>query len=122
MEYSVRLEERDAHRIRQITGVFLAVAEHSSGTERAMIDTLRMAHALTVSLVAARDGDIAGHAAFSPVKIDGLDVGWFGPGPVSAVPGLQGKGIEGALIEEGLKRLKAGGSKGCVVLGDPKFY
>lgn len=104
-----------------ITSAFLE-AEHSDGNEAAIVDGLRNAGALTISLVAASDGTIVGHVAFSPVMIDGVHDGWFGLGPVSVSPICQREGIGAALIEAGLAHLKRQGSKGCVVLGDPAYY
>lgn len=119
----IRLETpADMAAIRQITLDAFAGAEHSSGTEGAIIDGLRAAGTLTLSLVAMEDGRIIGHAAFSPVAIAGRDAGWFGLGPVSVRPDRQGKGTGAALIREGLSRLRDMGAEGCVVLGDPGYY
>lgn len=74
------------------------------------------------SLVATLNSEVVGHVAFSPVTIDGRDLGWFGMGPVSARPDRQGQGIGSALIRAGLARLEGMGAAGCVVLGDPGFY
>lgn len=63
-----------------------------------------------------------GHVGFSPVLIDGEDIGWFGLGLVSVASDQQRKGVGSALIETGLLLLKARGAKGCVVLGDPAYY
>jgi putative acetyltransferase len=99
-----------------------AGAEQSSGTEGAIIDGLRAAGTLTLSLVAEDNGEIVGHVAFSPVTVNGRAVGWFGLGPVSVKPGLQRSGTGSRLIREGLARLRSDDAKGCVVLGDPGFY
>lgn len=112
----------DSEGIRQITKAAFEPIEHSSQTEAAIVDALRSAGALTVTLVAVADGDIVGHVAFSPVTIDGADKGWYGLGPVSVRPDRQKEGIGGALIREGLARLAQAGAKGCVVLGDPAYY
>jgi putative acetyltransferase len=104
-----------------ITAAFLE-AEHSGGNEARIVERLREAAALTVSLVATEDERILGHVAFSPVTVDGLSDGWFGLGPVAVVPDRQRQGIGTALIEAGLARLRAHGSKGCVVLGEPAYY
>jgi putative acetyltransferase len=108
--------------IRQLTEAAFAGAEHSCGTEGAIIDALRDAQALTVSLVAVQDGKLLGHVAFSPVRIDDRLCGWYGLGPVSVRPDRQRQGIGCALIREGLARLRAHRARGCVVLGDPKYY
>lgn len=112
----------DAPLIRSLTDAAFAGVEHSSQTEGAIIDALRQANALTLSLVAEQDDAIIGHVAFSPVLIDGQDLGWFGLGPVSVSPALQRGGVGTSLIEEGLRRLKHRGARGCVVLGDPNYY
>ena len=123
MKYETRSEHAgDAPDIRQVTEAAFKVAEHSSGTEGAIIDALRAGSALTVSLVATAESEIVGHIAFSPVTVNGNDIGWFGLGPVSVKPELHGKGIGGMLIRQGLNRLKAAGASGCVVLGDPAYY
>lgn len=115
----------DAAAIRQVIGLAFAEVVHSSKTEGAIVDALRTHEALTLSLVAEDGVDtpvIVGHVAFSPVKINGTDRGWYGLGPVSVHPDHQGKGIGRALIKRGLDDLKAMGAKGCVVLGDPAYY
>lgn len=119
----IRPEARgDADAIRAITKAAFEHAEHSSGTEAAIVDALRQADALTISLVAEEDGEPVGHIAFSPVTIEGEHGGWFGLGPVSVMPERQGQGIGIALIEEGLELLRSRGASGCVVLGDPAYY
>ncbi len=104
-----------------ITAAFLD-AERSSGNEARIVDGLRKARSLTLSLVATENQTIVGHVAFSPVTIDGRSDGWFGLGPVAVTPDRQGQGIGTALIEAGLSRLRQRGSKGCVVLGEPLYY
>ena len=112
----------DADAIRALTTDAFATASHSSGTEAAIVDGLRVAEALTLSLVAVEDGEIVGHVAFSPVTIDGAERGWFGLGPVSVRPRRQRDGIGSGLIREGLRRLRTMGAAGCVLLGDPAYY
>lgn len=105
-----------------VTAAFLT-AEHSSGTEAAIVAALRAAGALTVSLVAEDGaGSLLGYAAFSPVAIAGHDRGWYGLGPVAVAPASQRAGVGSLLIRAGLDRLKALGAQGCVVLGDPAYY
>ncbi|WP_394727033.1 GNAT family N-acetyltransferase [Altererythrobacter sp. GH1-8] len=104
-----------------ITAAFLG-AKHSGGDEAEIVEVLRKSGNLTVSLVAVLDNTVVGHAAFSPVSIDGHYRGWFGLGPVAVSPDRQGKGIGAALIQNGLQRLRQQKSLGCVVLGDPHYY
>lgn len=112
----------DAAVIREVTEAAFAEKHYSSHTEARIIDALREAEALTLSLVALRDGAVIGHIAFSPVRIDGQAGDWYGLGPVSVMPDLQGLGIGAALIREGLERLTDIGARGCVLLGDPRYY
>ncbi len=97
----------------------LAISQH---TEQFIICALRAARVLTISLVAEDKGQVVGHVAFSPVTISDGSPSWHGLGPVSVLPRLQRQGIGTALIEEGLARLKALGSQGCVLVGDPNYY
>ncbi|MEN5276895.1 N-acetyltransferase [Brucella sp. TWI432] len=112
----------DIASIRHLTAEAFRTMPYSTQKEAAIIDALRAASALTLSLVAEEKNDIIGHVAFSPVSIDGVDSDWYGLGPVSVQPDKQGKGIGRALIREGLKRLKDDGACGCVLVGDPAYY
>jgi putative acetyltransferase len=112
----------DAEAIRALTEAAFKGVAHSDETEAQIVDALRAAGALTLSLVAVAADEILGHAAFSPVRINGLEGDWHGLGPVSVWPARQGQGVGQALIREGLRRLKALGSAGCVVLGEPAYY
>jgi len=61
----------DIDAIREVTTAAFKNAAHSSGTEAAIVDALRTAGALSLSLVALDNdnGKIVGHVAFSPVGI-----------------------------------------------------
>ena len=48
--------------------------------------------------------------------------GWYGLGPLSVLPPYQRQGIGGALIHEGLSRLKGLGARGCCLVGHPAYY
>jgi len=104
-----------------VTAAFAAVA-YSDGTEPAIVDMLRDTDAMTLSLVAEKDGEILGHIAFSAVSIGGKSCDWYGLGPVAVLPDHQGMGIGSALINAGLSHLKELGAKGCVALGNPAYY
>jgi putative acetyltransferase len=113
----------DAPAIRAITLAAFEGKPYSDQTEAAIVDALRAAGAMAVSLVAEDRGEIVGHVAFSAISIDGSPVpGWFGVGPVSVRPDRQGNGIGSALMRAGIDRLKAAGAKGCVLEGDPAYY
>ena len=112
----------DAAAISALTTAAFANAEHSDGTEAQIVERLRKAGTLLLSLVAEDETGITGHIAFSPVAIGGANQGWVGLGPVSVAPAHQKEGIGAALIREGLARMQAAGHGGCVLLGDPGYY
>lgn len=112
----------DATDIARVTAAAFAQAQHSSGTEAAIVSGLREAGALALSLVAVDGGAVIGHVAFSPVGVGEEPGAWYGLGPVSVQPDHQRSGIGRALIEDGLARLRQGGAAGVVVLGDPAYY
>jgi len=91
-------------------------------TEHLIVNNLRDSGALTLSLVAEDETGIVGHIAFSPVSIAGVASTWYGLGPVSVTPRLQGKGIGGQLIKTGLQMLTAQEAGGIVLLGEPEYY
>lgn len=112
----------DAAAIRAVVTAAFATAPHSSGTEAAIVDTLRSSGALELSIIAEESGEIVGHVAFSPVSTGEDADAWYGMAPVSVRPDHQRKGVGYVLVETGLRRLKASGARGCVVLGDPAYY
>jgi putative acetyltransferase len=114
--------DADVRAIAEVTEVAFKTLEISTHTEQFIIDALRAAKALTVSLVAELDGRIIGHIAFSPVTISDGTQNWYGLGPVSVLPEYQRQGIGRALIVEGLSRLKAVNAKGCCLVGHPDYY
>ncbi|MBV9332125.1 MAG: N-acetyltransferase, partial [Alphaproteobacteria bacterium] len=78
---------------------------------------------LSISLVAIEEGGaLVGHIAFSPVRIAGVQGGWFGLAPLSVSPQHQRRGIGTRLVRAGLDRLKTTGALGAVVLGEPAYY
>lgn len=123
MSFVIRHElPGDEDAIGEVTRQAFLTHPHSQQTESVVIDALREAGELAISLVAEQDGQIVGHIAFSPVLIDGVPLGWYGIGPVAVQPGLQGQGIGRALIEQGLARLGELDARGCVLVGEPAFY
>jgi putative acetyltransferase len=112
----------DINAIDAVTTAAFKAVPYSDQTEAAIVRALRSAGALTVSLVALEDSDLVGHAAFSPVTVNGAPSQWYALGPISVSPGRQKQGIGGALIRQGLARLKAQGAHGCVLVGDPAYY
>ena len=112
----------DEPAIRALTEAAFADMPFSDGDEHGLVDALRAADHLTVSLVATQDDALVGHIAFSPVTISDGSQDWFGLGPVSVTPALQRQGIGSALIERGLAALQKGRARGIVLLGSPIYY
>lgn len=112
----------DIAAIGAITAAAFASLEISNHTEHFIVEALRAAGALSVSLVAEIDGEVVGHVAFSPVKISAGTAGWYGLGPVSVRPDCQRQGIGKALIAEGLGRLRRLGAAGSCLVGHPDYY
>jgi putative acetyltransferase len=114
--------ESDFEAISAVTKAAFANHPHSNHTEQYIVNALRAANALTISLVAEVGGRVVGHIAFSPVTISDGSQNWYGLGPISVLPEFQKQGIGKSLIHEGLSLLKALGAKGCVLVGDPNYY
>jgi putative acetyltransferase len=112
----------DVCAISEVTIAAFKTLEISNHTEQFIIDALRFAKALTVSLIAEMDGRVMGHIAFSPVTISDGTPNWYGLGPVSVLPECQRRGIGSALIQEGISRLKNLGARGCCLVGHPEYY
>ena len=114
--------QSDVCAITEVTIAAFKTLEISNHTEQFIIEAIRAAKALTVSLVAEMDGRVIGHIAFSPVTISDGTSNWYGLGPVSVLPVYQRQGIGKALIQEGLSRLKGMNAQGCCLVGHPDYY
>lgn len=122
-EASIRDElPGDAAAIGRVTEEAFRTLEISRHTEQFIVEALRAAKALSISIVAVLDGRVVGHVAFSPVVMSDGTPGWYGLGPVSVLPELQRVGIGKALIRAGLSRLRDMGARGCCLVGHPGFY
>ena len=124
-EFEVILRKETVADIEAITEVTIAAFKNhpiSNHTEQFIINALRDADALTLSIVAEIDGQVVGHIAFSPVTVSDGATGWYGLGPVSVFPDYQKQGIGKSLINEGLSLLKKLGGQGCALVGDPNYY
>jgi putative acetyltransferase len=114
---NVRSEEPADH------GTIRAVHTVSFPTvgEARLVDALRAAGRLCVSLVAEEQREVVGHVAFSSVSVLGATDG-VGLGPVAVVPTFRRRGIAEQLIREGLAVCKGLNHGFVVVLGDPSYY
>jgi len=114
--------DADISAIAEVTEAAFETLEISNQTEKFIIEALRAAGALKLSLVAEMDGRVIGHIAFSPVSISNGTENWYGLGPVSVLPELQRQGVGKALIREGLSRLRDMSAGGCCLVGHPEYY
>jgi putative acetyltransferase len=94
-------KEPDIKAIHDVTVAAFKEHPYCHQTEQFIVNALRVAGALPLSLVVEVDGKVVGHVAFSPVTISDGSEGWYGLGPVSVLPELQRQGIGKALIKEG---------------------
>lgn len=117
-------EERSADQAAITSVTMAAFQDHpvSRQTEHFIVDALRASGALSLSLVAEVDGQVVGHAAFSPVSISDGTADWFGVGPVSVWPAWQRQGVGTKLMEAGVALLKERGARGCALVGPPDYY
>lgn len=105
----------------------LVAACFPTAAEAGLIDALRAAGKLTLSLVASGVDvaggitKIAGHVAFSPVTANGAP-GGLGLAPLAVSAAHRRRGVGAALVREGLTRCARDGCPYVVVLGDPAYY
>lgn len=121
MAFVVRVE-REGDR----EGVY-GVNEQAFGRpdEADLVDRLREAGAVTLSLVGVLDGRIVGHVLFSPVVLEmegGNTAEGVGLGPVAVLPEYQSQGFGSQLIWEGIRQCREAGEGFMVVLGHPEYY
>ena len=100
------------------------VAAFPSPVEADLVEALRAAGQLLISLVAQRDASLVGHIGFSPVRIETPNDTAVGLGlaPVAVQPQHQRSGIGALLVLAGLQRARELGTRFVVVLGDPRYY
>ena len=119
----IRMEQnQDIPAIHSLIQAAFQHAPHTSHTEHLIVEALRHAHVLTISLVAEVEGHIVGHVAVSPVSISNGATDWYGLGPVSVLPDMQRQGVGSRLIEAVLAQLRKKSAAGCVVLGESEYY
>ena len=92
--------------------------------EARLVDALRDADAVTLSLLAELDDQVVGHILFSPaVVVSGYSESpAVALAPVAVSPEYQKQGIGSALIEQALTELRDAGHGLVIVLGHPDYY
>jgi len=99
-------------------------AAFPTAAEAGLVEALIREGDAIVSLVDERQGEIVGHILLSRMQVaaDGRALRALGLGPVGVLPGFQGGGIGGALIEAGLAIARATGEEIVFLLGEPDYY
>lgn len=103
----------------------LNVMSFDGRTEEAdLVDALRAAGDLVLSLVARDEDRVVGHVAFSRVTIEAAagPAGGLALAPVAVRPELQKRGIGRQLINAGLQQLSQRGESVVLVVGNPAYY
>jgi putative acetyltransferase len=99
----------------------LVMSAFPTPAEAELVDALRAAGRLSISLVAVEEGAVIGHAAWSPVTVDGLTLG-LGLAPVAVRADRRRQGVAARLVREGLELCRNAAVGLVVVLGDPRYY
>ena len=92
--------------------------------EPRLVDMLRDANRVILSLVAEVENRIVGHVLFSPVTVEPPwgESRWAALGPIGVLPDFQGQGVGSRLVREGLDQCRSRGYDGVVLLGAPEYY
>lgn len=116
--------QADCDAIDAIIRAAFAGTEFGHQGEAELVRAIEADGDVLVSLVAERDGRIAGHVLFSrmDVEADGAPLTAAGLAPVSVAPEVQGQGIGDALIRAGLDALRDQGVAISFVLGHDAYY
>jgi putative acetyltransferase len=111
----VRREQPDDHAAIHA----LHAASFPTQAEANLVDRLRDAGDVAISLVAEDAGEIVGHVLFSPMSAPFRALGL---GPLAVAEASRRQGIAARLIEAGLAEARNTGWDAVFVLGDPAYY
>lgn len=98
--------------------------------EAGIVDALREAEAISLSMVACRTDpstgaeEVVGHVLYSPIIIEGAEESYsaLGLGPLAVLPEHQRQGIGTFLVEVSLEILRRGGHPAVILFGHPGYY
>lgn len=98
--------------------------------EANIVDALREAGAITLSMVACRIDpatgleEVIGHALYSPISIEDANESRpaLGLGPLAVLPDRQREGIGTFLMEVSLEILRRTGHPAVILFGHPDYY
>lgn len=123
MDINIRPEEVHDHAaIHDLTKRAFAPMPFADGNDQYIVDRLRLAGELKLSLVALREGQVIGHVALSQATHDGGQSGWYGLGTIAVAPLWQRQGIGTALIARAKTWLVEHNAAGCILVGDTNYY
>jgi predicted N-acetyltransferase YhbS len=114
--------QADAKAIHDLTRRAFAPMPYAGGDEQDLVDALRAAGALSLSLVAELEGAVVGQVTLSPATHEAGAAGWYALGPVSAEPTKQFQGIGSTLIRAAIDWMRQQGASGCILVGSPAYY
>ncbi len=97
------------------------LASFPTPAEADLVDRLRTAGRLPVSVLADVDGTVVGHVGFSPVSTSSGESG-VGLAPLAVLGAWRRRGIGAGLVRQGLEACADLGVGWVVVLGDPHYY
>lgn len=102
----------------------LLASAFPTSAEALLVDDLRAAHALPVSLVATDGQRVLGHVGFSPVAIrpEPTSLTIWALAPLDVAPDAQRCGIGSSLVQAGLRACADAECYCVVVVGEPRFY
>jgi putative acetyltransferase len=121
MKWKIRQEtEGDEAAITHVVARAFEGKSYGDENDAKLVEGLRDAGALVLSLVATHKGQIIGQVALSPATIG---VGrYLCVGPLAVLPDHQRKGVGTALMEHALGVAQAYGRNGVVLQGDLNYY
>jgi HAD superfamily hydrolase (TIGR01509 family) len=92
--------------------------------EADLVDVCRARGKVSLSLVAVRNGNVAGHVLFTPVRLQPSknSLRGLGLGPIAVLPECQRTGIGARLMKAGVELCREHGYDFIVLLGDPGYY
>src|SRR6185312_6446477 len=89
--------------------------------EARLVNLLRAAGRLHISLVAEADGVVIGHVAFSPVLAADGAAG-LGLAPLAVLESHRRRGVGAKLVESGLAACRSADAGWVVLIGEPAYY
>jgi putative acetyltransferase len=112
-------QPRDREQVRKVNE-----AAFGRSDEADLIDRLLVEGAVSLSLVAAIDGQIIGHILFSRITVETPQgpIAAVSLAPMAVLPEHQGRKVGSHLVRHGLARLRDRGERIVVVLGHKHYY